>query len=471
MQNKSTQSRNQTGSANAGLVKKKVLFANVPADGHFNPLTGLAAHLLSQGYDVRWYTSATYGDKIKSMQIPFYPFKKGLEVTGTNVETVFPGRAKINNKIKRLNFDIINFFTLRGPEYFADIKEIYKTFPFDVMIADCIFSAIPMVKERMGIPVISIGVVPLFETSVNVPPSGLGLMPSHSVAGKLKQAGLRFFAKHFLFKEADKVFRNVMNDYGIDVKDLSLFDAMVKKSSLLLQSGTPGFEYYRSDLGNNIRFIGSLLPHKNNNKRQPWFDNRLNHYERVVLVTQGTVEKDVEKILVPTLEAFKNTQTLVVVTTGGDGTSLLREKYPDDNFIIEDFIPFDDVMPYADVYVSNGGYGGVMLAIENQLPMVVAGVHEGKNEINARIGYFNLGINLNTETPAPAALRAAVETIFAEKIYRENVIRLRQEFAQYDPYKLCEKYVKEILESQVVRHALIAKPVGQKKEAAVFYLY
>ncbi len=460
----------QNSSANAGLVKKKILFANVPADGHFNPLTGLATHLLSRGYDVRWYSSATYGEKIKNMQIPFYPFKKGLEVTGTNVETIFPGRAKIDNKIKRLNFDIINFFTLRGPEYFADIKEIYKTFPFDIMIADCIFSAIPLVKEKMNIPVISIGVVPLFETSVNVPPSGLGLVPSFTVTGKLKQAWLRFVAKHFLFKESNKVFKTVMNDYGIDTNGLNLFDAMVKKSSLLLQSGTPGFEYYRSDLGDNIRFIGSLLPHKVNNQRQQWFDNRLNQYERVVLVTQGTVEKDVEKILVPALEAFKNTQTLVVATTGGDGTSLLREKYPDDNFIIEDFIPFDDVMPYADVYVSNGGYGGVMLAIENQLPMVVAGVHEGKNEINARIGYFNLGINLKTETPSPAALRAAVETIFAEKMYRGNVIKLRQEFEQYEPYSLCEKYINEILEPEIVRLALNTKFNGQKKEATVFYL-
>ncbi len=58
-------------------------------------------------------------------------------------------------------------------------------------------------------------------------------------------------------------------------------------------------------------------------------------------------------------------------------------------------------MPYPDVYITNEGYGGVMLAIENKLPMVLAGVHEGKNEINARIGYFKLGINLRTETPTP----------------------------------------------------------------------
>ncbi len=451
MRNKLTQSQKQNSSANAGLVKKKVLFANVPADGHFNPLTGLATHLLSQGYDVRWYSSVTYGDKIKNMQIPFYPFKKGLEVTGTNVETIFPGRSKIDNKIKRLNFDIINFFTLRGPEYFEDIKEIYKTFPFDMMIADCIFSAIPLVKEKMNIPVISIGVVPLFETSVNVPPSGLGLTPSFTIAGKLKQSWLRFVAKHFLFKESNKVFQKLMNDYDIDTNGLSLFDAMVKKSSLLLQSGTPGFEYYRSDMGENIRFIGSLLPHRANKNRQQWFDNRLNHYERVVLVTQGTVEKDVEKILVPTLEAFKNTQTLVVATTGGDDTLKLRQRYPDDNFIIEDFIPFADVMPYADVYITNGGYGGVLLGIQHKLPLVVAGVHEGKNEICARVGYFKLGINLKTENPRPEQVRNAAEEVFCNPLYKKNVVKLEKEFAQYDPSKLFLRYLNELMNPGIAK--------------------
>ena len=45
----------------------KILFANVPADGHFNPLTGLAVHLKNLGCDVRWYTSNSYAEKIGRM--------------------------------------------------------------------------------------------------------------------------------------------------------------------------------------------------------------------------------------------------------------------------------------------------------------------------------------------------------------------------------------------------------------------
>ena len=156
-------------------------------------------------------------------------------------------------------------------------------------------------------------------------------------------------------------------------------------------------------------------------------------------------EKDIEKILVPTLRAFKNTDILVVATTGGTGTEELRKRFPDRNFIIEDFIPFGDVMPYADMYITNGGYGGVMLGIENKLPMIVAGLHEGKNEICARVGYFKLGINLRTEKPRPENIRSAAEEIFNNGVYKRNVAELCKEFARYEPNRLFAQYVDEML--------------------------
>jgi UDP:flavonoid glycosyltransferase YjiC (YdhE family) len=152
--------------------------------------------------------------------------------------------------------------------------------------------------------------------------------------------------------------------------------------------------------------------------------------------------------LVPSLEAFKNTDCLVIVTTGGSQTEELRARYPYDNVIIEDFIPFDDVMPYADVYISNGGYGGVLLSIQHQLPMVVAGIHEGKNEINARVGYFNLGINLKTEKPSVFQLRKSVEEILSTDQFSKNVSNLSREFQRYSPGDLCAKYVARLLQQK-----------------------
>jgi UDP:flavonoid glycosyltransferase YjiC (YdhE family) len=110
-------------------------------------------------------------------------------------------------------------------------------------------------------------------------------------------------------------------------------------------------------------------------------------------------------------------------------------------------------MPRADAFVTCGGYGSVMLSISHRLPMVAAGVHEGKNEINARIGYFKLGINLKTERPTPAQVRNAVTALLADPSYRQRVATLRKELIGYNTLPACEGYIRDLLPAEAVPHA------------------
>lgn len=444
------------------LAGKKILFANFPADGHFNPLTSLAVHLKKMGCDVRWYTSATYAGKLKKLQIQHYPFKKAIDVSNNDFDKAFPERMKKKTQISKLKFDIIHAFILRGPEYYEDITDIYRGFDFDIMIADVAFTGIVFVKEQMKIPVIAIGVLPLTENSKDLPPAGLGMEPSYTLFGKMKQSLLREITNRFIFREPNKIMHGLLDEYNIAHNGESIFDLAVSKTDLLLQSGTPSFEYFRSDLSRNIRFIGPLLPYSESSNKEQWYDERLNVYTKVVLVTQGTVEKDINKILVPAMEALKDSDTLVVVTTGGNGTKELQQRYPQQNLIIQDFIPFAEVMPYADVYVTNGGYGGVMLSIKNELPMVTAGIHEGKNEINARVAYFGLGVNLKTETPTPKQIRKSIEKVIGDKTYRYKIAKISREFDRYSPLDLFTKYVRETL-------GMTSKPLitGKKQQQKI----
>ncbi|GAA4325237.1 glycosyltransferase [Flaviaesturariibacter amylovorans] len=438
--------RNQFSSLKSLKPGTKVLFACVPADGHFNPLTGLARYLANRGCDVRWYTSVHYAPKLRALGIPHYPLHAAFDIAASqNPEELFPERAQHRSQLKKLVFDLIHVFTLRAPEYYDDLKAIRTDFEFEALVCDITFGAIPFVTDKMGIPCFAMGIIPLTETSRDLPPAGLGLTPSASFLGRRRQDVMRFVADNFLFAKPNKVLRHLLARHGISAPGSNIFDIMTRKATLVFQSGTPGFEYRRSDMGRNIRFVGALLPHRSESVRTPWFDERLNRFEKVVLVTQGTVEKDIEKLLAPVLAAFQNSEYLVVATTGGSGTHALRDRFPAANLIIEDFIPFGDVMPYADVYVSNGGYGGVMLGLEHALPMVVAGVHEGKNEINARIGYFGLGINLKTETPNPVQIRKAVETVLADSSYAAKARELSEEFARYPTLALCESHMAEII--------------------------
>ncbi len=425
---------------------KRILFVTVPADGHFNPLTGLAKHLQNQGYDVRWYTQDFYKAKLERLQIPFYPYVHAPQLNQINFENFYTERENQKSQVNKFRFDLEHIFIRPVTACMQDLEAIYKEFPFQMVIADIMVFSIPLIKQVFNVPVVSVGIIPLMESSSDLPPGGMGLTPANSFGGKLKHAFLRFASDAFIFKKQYKLYKKILASYGVNSTAGNIFDTLYKSSDLVLQSGTPGFEYNRKDLGSNIHFVGSLLPYTSGSFAN-WYDERLTQFKKIVLVTQGTVEKDVTKIIIPTLEAFKDDKdTLVVCTTGGSQTQQLQKQYAQQNVIIEDFIPFDDVMPFASVYVTNGGYGGVMLGIKHQLPLVVAGVHEGKNEICARVGYFNYGINLKTEVPGKMQLRTAVLEVINNKTYKRNVTRLANEFSQYKTADRCEQLIGDLLE-------------------------
>ncbi len=428
------------------MKRNRILIATMPLDGHLNPLTGLGKHLQRLGHDVRWYTGPSYADKIRKLGIPFYPFQKAREVNQLNLDTEFPERLQMKGTIKRLRFDLNNVFFLRAPELVSDVKAIYEEFPFDLLLCDAAFTGGPLIKKLLNVPMVSIGIGPLGETSNALPPSGLGMVPSNTFLGRLKQDFLRYLVTNFLLKPCTDAYNQILVDHGLTPMTDFVFDVLTREPDLYLQSGTPGFEYSRPDISPNIRFVGPLLPYSQGVKSSFKQASRVCQYKRVVLVTQGTVERDPKKIIIPTLEAFKDdARTLVVVTTGGSQTDELRTRYPQQNVIIEDFIDFNSVMPHADVYVTNGGYGGTMLALQHKLPLVAAGVHEGKNEITARIGYFKVGVNLKTETPTPAKIRKAVEQVLSDPHYKINAQRLGAEFGHYATNSLCEQYISEVL--------------------------
>lgn len=425
-----------------------ILIVTLPADGHFNPLTGLAKYLQEAGCDVRWYTSVIFRQRLDRLNIAHYPFIFATDVNSTNINELFPERKLIVHVGERANFDMINGLCKPAPGNLRDIRSIQETFPFDVIITESGHPAIPLLKAKLNVPVIAIGVIPLTEESKDLGPYGLGLYPPKNDDEVRAYAEMKRIFNEVVFKGAIDTYSAILVKNNVPHKRAPILDIFIKHADLCLQIGTPSFEYKRSDLGRNIRFIGALLPFVDPERGRRWADDRLKRYKKIVLVTQGTVETDTQKLIEPTLEAFAGTDTLVIATTGGHSTAELRKKYPCDNMIIEDYIPFEDVMPYASVYVTNGGYSGTLLSIRHKLPMVAAGLYEGKSEICSRIGYFNLGINLKTEMPAAESVRAAVELVLSDGFYKQNVIRLAEEMSYYNAKELVAHYIVELLDAE-----------------------
>src|SRR5262245_29020706 len=90
--------------------KRKILLANVPIDGHFNPLTDLAVYLKNQGHDVRWYAGNAFDKKLQQLNIPRFPFKAAKEINQFNIDQFYPERLQIKSGLKKLQFDLKYFF-------------------------------------------------------------------------------------------------------------------------------------------------------------------------------------------------------------------------------------------------------------------------------------------------------------------------------------------------------------------------
>jgi UDP:flavonoid glycosyltransferase YjiC (YdhE family) len=222
----------------------------------------------------------------------------------------------------------------------------------------------------------------------------------------------------------------------------SLFDISYRSPDVVFQSGVPGFAYPRRDPNPKVMFVGALLPHKAAITRAFSQPDKLNQYKQVILISQGTVDnKDPGKLIVPALEALKDTGALLIVATGYSQTEELRKSYPQDNIIIEDFVDFDFILDHTDLFICNGGYGSILLSLSKGVPVLTAGIREGKNDINARVDYFGVGIDLHTESPRPDDIRRGAERILREPRWKQNVAQLRAELSGYRPNELIDAYL------------------------------
>jgi UDP:flavonoid glycosyltransferase YjiC (YdhE family) len=211
----------------------------------------------------------------------------------------------------------------------------------------------------------------------------------------------------------------------------NLFESPVELADSYLQLSVPSFEFPRV-LPPSVRFIGALPIVPNQAPLPPWaaeLDGRHN----VVLVSQGTVANhDFGLLVAPALAALADEpDLLVVVTTGGRPLEAIPGHIPL-NARLATYLPFDWLLPKVDVCVTNGGYGGVNQALSFGIPLVTAGLTEDKADVNVRVAFSGVGIDLATETPTPAALRKAVRTVLDTESYRQRAARMAAEFAAVD---------------------------------------
>jgi UDP:flavonoid glycosyltransferase YjiC (YdhE family) len=182
-------------------------------------------------------------------------------------------------------------------------------------------------------------------------------------------------------------------------------------------------------------------------------------------VTQGTVANHNFNLLVaPTLAALADEpDILVVATAGGRAVDDIPGEVPS-NARVASYLPFEWLLPKVDVLVTNGGYGSVNQAMSFGIPLVTAGLTEDKADVNARVAWSGVGINLATNEPTQEALRNAVRTVLDRPSYKLRASQIADEFAETDTRSEILRIIGELVtdETAVSRVRAIAASQGRR---------
>ena len=420
----------------------KILFASLAAEGHLNPLTGIAVHLRTKGHDVRWYTGASMAGKLAKLGIPLLPFRCATEITGENLPTLFPERAKLRG-IKQIRFDGEKIMFANVDAYFQDIKQINEDFPFDLLFCDSAFYGARLIKVKLGKRVFALHAGPeSMEDAPNLPPTFLGRKPVTTPIGRTFYRILKVGVDRMVNRPLQIGYNQVLAGHGVQPIRWSVLEETFRTADVTFLNGVPGLAYPRDRRNPSVVFAGACHPYRDPAGHSGRLPEQLGHFPSTVLVSQGTVDNvDPGKLMIPALDALHDTDCLVVVATGGRRTAELRRLYPYRNVVITDWIDFNAILPHVDVFICNGGSGSLLLSLSAGVPVVTAGTREGKNDNNAHIEYLGLGINLRTERPTASRIKRAVYTVLRNPVYRRNVGRIREEIDRYHPWDIIDTHL------------------------------
>lgn len=402
-----------------------IIIASVPVHGHVMPLLALARCFVDRGDDVRFITGARFAEQVTARGAIHIPLPADADYDETVLAT-FPERAELKGA-KAIAFDVENIFAKPSKSQYRALLDAHRERPAEVVLFDPGFygAGFMTTHPRAARPAtVMCGVIPLGVESRDTAPFGMGLPPARWL-NRPRNAALAALTRRVL-AGANQILNDVHRElHGTDMPSDLLnwgrhFDAIV-------QFTVEAFEYPRSDAPSQLHFAGPLSAAGSQAQLPPWWDE-LDGTRPVVHVTQGTVANtDYDQLIAPTLRALADEDLMVVVATGGRPLDTLPPLPP--NARAAAFLPYDELLPRTDVYVTNGGYGGVQYALRHGVPIVATGGKEDKPEVGARVAWSGVGRRIRSENPQPPALRRAILDVLNRPGYRQASKRIAADMA------------------------------------------
>jgi MGT family glycosyltransferase len=412
----------------------KILITSTPTTGHLNPLLAVGRILIAEGHEVAFLSGSALRSRIEDIGAKFHAFPEGADFDLRDFASVAPELKSIQPGPDWLRVVMERIFVDTVPAQHKGLQQVLQDFPADIIIGDdTIFGVLPMllgpVSKRP--PIVLCGTSFLHWHREDGAPHFVGLPPAITKQQRDHYATIYREHDRLIYQPVADRLNRILKTMGVGPLSRTLFDSVVDLADAYLQLTVPSFEFPR-DIPSSVHFVGTppMIP---NQAPLPSWAHELDGSRKVVLVTQGTLANHNFGLLIgPTLAALADEPDLLVVATaGGRPIDAIPGPIPA-NARLASYLPFEWILPKVDVFVTNGGYGSVNQAMSFGIPLVAAGLTEDKADVNARVAWSGVGINLASNEPTPQALREAVRAVLDRPHYRRRAASMAAEFGAID---------------------------------------
>jgi UDP:flavonoid glycosyltransferase YjiC (YdhE family) len=445
-----------------------ILMVSTPLTGHINPLLGVARVLVAEGHKVVCLSGSALCDRIEGAGAGFRALPPAADFGRDDPFATVPELKVIPPGLEWLRVAIEQVFIERIVPQHEGMQQVLREFPADVIVGDdMMFGLLPMLLGRRAnrLPVVLCGTSFLHWRRDDGAPHFLGLPPAATDAERTRYAAIAEEYRRAVDQPWARRLDKELAALGVGPLSLpaSLFDSMVALADAYMQLTAPSLEFPRP-IPSTVSFVGTLPIVPNQAPLPPWA-HELDGRRKVVLVTQGTMANhNLGLLAAPTLAALANEPDLLVVATaGGRPVEAIPGPIPA-NARLASFLPFEWLLPKVDVLVTNGGYGSVNQALSFGIPLVTAGLTEDKADVNARVAWSGVGIDLATNEPTPPALREAIRAVLDTPHCRGRAGAMAEAFRRIDTRSEILRIVEQAALGQVYGDAW--GPDGETTEPA-----
>ncbi|WP_212829609.1 glycosyltransferase [Catellatospora sp. TT07R-123] len=384
----------------------RIVVASMPFAGHVGAMTAVAGELAGRGHEVLAYTGAKYAQRFAAVGARWLPWQQATDFDDSDLAATFPpvGDGKgLRGGMANVEHVLLG----TGAGQAADLLAEASREPVDLFVTDHLAFGVALAGETLGLPWASVAVTPLPLESRELPPPGFPALPARGPLGRVRDRALRSVLHAVAARVVDPMLNRMRAAAGLPASTGGM-DSLLSPH-LVLAQGVPGLDYPRGDLPPHVHFVGRLAVAASPQELPAWWPEVVAARADgipVVHVTQGTLDVDFTDLLKPAIAGLAGERVLVVCTTGGAPVDALGPV--PDNVRAARFLPHDQLLPLTDVMVTNGGWNGVLAAVQAGVPLVVAGASLDKPEVARRVAWSGVGRNLHTGRPGAARVRRAV---------------------------------------------------------------